>query len=108
MHIKNVIHGDLTTSNMMVWVGEHKSIQDLYLIDFGLSSFSHKVEDQAVDLYVLKRALISLHPGSEKLFDIILEKYQNEYSKTDADKGKQIVEKYKDVELRGRKKVCFG
>lgn len=75
MHLKNVIHGDLTTSNMMVRVGENKSIHDLYLIDFGLSSYSHKIEDQAVDLYVLKRALISLHPGSEKLFDIFIEKY---------------------------------
>jgi len=36
-----------------------------YLIDFGLSSFSHKIEDKAVDLYVLKRAMISLHPGTD-------------------------------------------
>lgn len=74
------------------------------MIDFGLSSYSLKVEDKAVDLYVLKRAMISLHPGSEPLFDLIVEAYENEYT----EKGKAIVTKYKDVEARGRKKDCFG
>ena len=35
------------------------------MIDFGLSFMSAKIEDKAVDIYVLKRALISTHPGSE-------------------------------------------
>jgi tRNA A-37 threonylcarbamoyl transferase component Bud32 len=74
------------------------------MIDFGLSFYSLKVEDKAVDLYVLKRAMISLHPGSDFLFDKILDAYQNHYT----EKSKLIVEKYQDVELRGRKKVCFG
>jgi len=42
-----------------------KDIGQLYIIDFGLSSVSHKIEDKATDIYVLKRALISTHPGSE-------------------------------------------
>ena len=33
-----------------------------YMIDFGLSFVSNKIEDKAVDIYVLKRALISSHP----------------------------------------------
>ena len=49
-----------------------------------------KIEDKAVDLYVLKRAMISLHPGSESLFDKIIEKYQIEYS----NKGEEIINKY--------------
>lgn len=75
-----------------------------------MSTCSHKIEDKAVDLYVLKRALISLHPGSEKLFEILLGKYQNYYSSTEdlRKQGVQIVEKYWEVELWGRKKVCFG
>ena len=52
------------------------NIGNLFLIDFGLSSYSHKIEDKAVDLYVLKRALISLHTNSDKLFDLFLEKYK--------------------------------
>ena len=38
-----------------------------YLIDFGLSFVSGKIEDKAVDIYVLKKAFISTHPGSEEL-----------------------------------------
>lgn len=37
------------------------------MIDFGLSYVSGKIEDKAVDIYVLKRAFISTHPGSEDL-----------------------------------------
>ena len=39
----------------------------LYSIDFGLSYVSKLAEDKAVDIYVLKRALVSTHPGSEGL-----------------------------------------
>lgn len=64
---------------------------------------SGKIEDKAVDFYVLKRAFISTHPGSEALFEKIMIKYR---AKTN--KGLQIVEKYRDVEKRGRKRECFG
>ena len=136
MHRGDIIHGDLTTSNMMIQPTlpvesmislEQKSMsaQDiinnanqsnsepgqLYFIDFGLSFVSSKVEDKAVDIYVLKRAFISTHPGSEALFDQILEKYKGLMSggpgKNEA-KGLQIVAKFKDVEQRGRKRDCFG
>ena len=53
----------------------------LYMIDFGLSSVSNKIEDKAVDIYVLKRAIISTHPGSENLFEQILEQYKNKMQK---------------------------
>ena len=109
MHIAHIIHGDLTTSNMMVNRETlHDEIEvnqtELYIIDFGLSFYSLKIEDKAVDLYVLKRAMISLHPGSEVLFDKITAAYVDSYE----EKGKEIIEKYQDVELRGRKKICFG
>ena len=47
---------------------------DLYFIDFGLSFVSGKIEDKAVDIYVLKRAFISTHPGSEDLFEKFIQK----------------------------------
>ena len=47
----------------------------LYMIDFGLSTVSGKIEDKGVDIYVLKRAFISTHPGSEALFEKILQFY---------------------------------
>jgi TP53 regulating kinase and related kinases len=90
-HQANVIHGDLTTSNMMLRPSSDviedtmkaEDIGKLYLIDFGLSSCSHKGEDKAVDLYVLKRAMISLHPGSDQLFENLLEKYLSHYNSTE-------------------------
>jgi TP53 regulating kinase and related kinases len=45
------------------------------MIDFGLSTVSGKIEDKGVDIYVLKRAFISTHPGSEALFEKILQFY---------------------------------
>jgi len=49
---------------------------ELYFIDFGLSYMSAKPEDKAVDIYVLKRAFISTHPGSEMIWESILEEYR--------------------------------
>jgi TP53 regulating kinase-like protein len=66
MHDADVVHGDLTTSNVIV----RGTDSQVVLIDFGLSSISTVVEDKAVDLYVLERAFISTHPGSEKLVSI--------------------------------------
>eukprot|EP01114_Cavostelium_apophysatum_P014042 TRINITY_DN3535_c1_g1_i1.p1 TRINITY_DN3535_c1_g1~~TRINITY_DN3535_c1_g1_i1.p1 ORF type:complete len:284 (-),score=25.24 TRINITY_DN3535_c1_g1_i1:121-972(-) len=72
MHDLNVVHGDLTTSNMML----RNNSEALVLIDFGLSYVSSLVEDKGVDLYVLERAFLSTHPNSEKLFESILQTYE--------------------------------
>lgn len=76
MHSIDVIHGDLTTSNMLLRRANDPSQQaasasstsnlpSIALIDFGLSYVSTLVEDKAVDLYVLERALASTHPEDE-------------------------------------------
>ena len=82
---------------------------DLYFIDFGLSFVSGKIEDKAVDIYVLKRAFISTHPGSEDLFEKVIQRYKEIMSEEgDKHKGLKIVAKFREVELRGRKRECFG
>ena len=43
---------------------------DVVVIDFGLGMMKPTQEDKAVDLYVLERAFISTHPGSEYLVSI--------------------------------------
>ena len=123
LHSGDLIHGDLTPSNIILKVKEdtnsdllnngeqiilkNKSYDYIYLIDFGLSSVSlsvtSKLEDKAVDLYVLKRAMISSNPKSEELFDKAMEIY-----KKNCTDGEEIIERYKKVEMRGRKKLCFG
>ncbi|MBN2880501.1 Kae1-associated serine/threonine protein kinase [Candidatus Woesearchaeota archaeon] len=92
MHDLNIIHSDLTTSNMLVV--EKK----LFFIDFGLSFVSTKVEDKAVDLHLLKRALDSKHFDiANKMFNSILENY-SPTNKT------EILKRLEVVENRGRNK----
>ena len=54
LHQNDVIHGDLTTSNM-IWNDK------LVLIDFGLGKVSARVEDKAVDIHLLKECFKSKH-----------------------------------------------
>ncbi|KAK9999685.1 hypothetical protein SO802_019288 [Lithocarpus litseifolius] len=63
LHDGGPIHGDLTTSNMLLKSGTNQ----LVLIDFGLSFTSTLPEDKAVDLYVLERALLSMHSSCGKV-----------------------------------------
>ncbi|RLI97066.1 MAG: Kae1-associated kinase Bud32, partial [Candidatus Aenigmatarchaeota archaeon] len=51
LHEANIVHGDFTTSNMILKGGK------LYVIDMGLGKYSEKVEDKSVDLYLLHEAL---------------------------------------------------
>ena len=92
MHTADIIHSDLTTSNMMLYLNtgkpelvessptplSHLLPRAQVLIDFGLSFQSGLVEDKAVDLYVLERAFASTHPQSEPLFTAVLEAYAKE------------------------------
>ena len=49
LHSKDIIHGDLTTSNVLI------ENQELVFIDFGLGKFSKAVEDKAVDVLLIKK-----------------------------------------------------
>ncbi|KAE8665432.1 DNAse I-like superfamily protein isoform 1 [Hibiscus syriacus] len=72
LHDGGLVHGDLTTSNMLIRDESNK----LVLIDFGLSFTSTLPEDKAVDLYVLERALISMHSSCGNVMDLILAAYK--------------------------------
>jgi len=76
MHKNNVIHGDLTTSNMMVQKETDNGGYKICLIDFGLGFAEGSPEDKGVDLYVLERALISTHPNTEFMFDAVINSYK--------------------------------
>jgi Kae1-associated kinase Bud32 len=68
VHAADIVHGDLTTSNLMVSPSVDGGLTPrVHLIDFGLGMTRPAIEDKAVDLYVLERALISTHPGTEYL-----------------------------------------
>ncbi|CAI0449416.1 unnamed protein product [Linum tenue] len=72
LHDGGLIHGDLTTSNMLI----RNVVNQLVLIDFGLSFTSTLPEDKAVDLYVLERALLSMHSSCGNVMDRILAAYR--------------------------------
>ena len=99
MHDCDVIHGDLTTSNMIYSEATGK----LTLIDFGLSSVSNLAEDKGVDLYVLERAILSSHPNTESFFQQVLNTYQLSSSK-----AASVISKLDEVRLRGRKRTMVG
>ena len=93
LHDNNIIHGDLTTSNMILKQNK------VYFIDFGLGFISSKYEDKAVDLHLLKQALEAKH---YKRWEILLEEIFKGY-KISKD-AKIILERIKAIEKRGRYK----
>lgn len=93
LHSAGIAHGDLTTSNMILRDGK------VYIIDFGLAKKTKSVEDFAVDLHLLERALTSAHCHiAEKCFQEVLE----EYLKVMPD---PVVVRLREIEKRGRYKA---
>jgi len=104
LHETGIIHGDLTTSNLMLQQSNPEDLTGhVFLIDFGLTSTSVQDEDRAVDLYVLERAWISTHPQAESLFTQVLDAYRKSFQG-----GKLAVKRLEDVRMRGRKKSMLG
>ena len=96
-HNLNIIHGDITSSNMMV-----NDENQLVFIDFGLGRYSDLFEDKAVDLLVLKKSLQSIDYNTAiKIFDKVLEGYADEYN-DDSLNREQIIKKINEIESRGR------
>ena len=93
MHDLDVVHGDLTTSNIVV-----SEDQETKLIDFGLGKVSKRYEDKAVDLHVFKESLVSKH---HKVFNQAWNFFLQNYK---AEDYKKILERLDIVESRGRNK----
>lgn len=96
MHDLNIIHGDLTTSNM-IFVKKNNS-SNLFFIDFGLSFNSSKIEDKAVDIHLFKQALESKH------FRVNIKAYEKFLKGYNPKMKKEILERLENVEQRGRYK----
>lgn len=101
LHANHIIHGDLTTSNILI--DPKADDYEMVLIDFGLSSYSTSIEDKGVDLYVLERALLSTHSSLPTLFESILIHYKEANPSSD-----ETVKKFEEVRARGRKRTMVG
>lgn len=95
LHKNDIIHGDLTTSNMVLR-GE-----EVVFIDFGLSFRSRKAEDKAVDIHVFRQALESKH---HVIFDHCYRIFLKGYRETNSN-HEPVLQRLKAVEARGRNKT---
>lgn len=93
MHEMDIIHGDLTTSNMII-----NKNGDLVFIDFGLSYYSNLLEDKADDLLVLKKSIKSVdYNVSLETFNWILDAYLE-----NSNNPLEFRNKIDEIEHRGR------
>ncbi len=98
LHVNGHIHGDITTSNILITENEN-----IFLIDFGLHEYSDTVEDKSVDLHLFKRVLISTHGGIFKqAFSYFLQGYKAKYQQSGLNDCDQIIKNISAIETRGR------
>ncbi len=98
LHKNGHIHGDITTSNLIITNNE-----DIFIIDFGLHEYSDTIEDKSVDLHLFKRVLISSHGKNfESCFNAFLDGYGSEYEKDNKQECYQIIKNINAIESRGR------
>jgi TP53 regulating kinase and related kinases len=94
LHAAGIMHGDLTTSNAIV-DGDRLS-----LIDFGLAIHSQRLEDQAVDLRLIKETLTGAHNVVSKPFmQSLLAGYASVLGRARAEAATR---KLTEIERRGR------
>jgi TP53 regulating kinase-like protein len=95
LHRHGVIHGDLTTSNMIL-----NAEGKIFLVDFGLGEKNKELEARGVDLHLMKRALQSTHYRfAEECFKHVLKGYSAVLGREEAEK---VFGKIHEIERRGR------
>ncbi|UCE44552.1 MAG: Kae1-associated serine/threonine protein kinase [Candidatus Bathyarchaeota archaeon] len=95
LHKHGIIHGDLTTSNMILT--PHGKI---VFVDFGLGEFSTELEARGVDLHLMKRAFQSTHyKYAKEGFEAVMEGYSDVTGKKLAE---DLLKKIREIEERGR------
>ena len=96
MHNEGIIHGDLTTSNIII----HQYTREPYLIDFGLAKMSEDIEDKGVDVHLFLRSLESTHfIVKDKAYKYFLAGYSKVVGEENLAK---VVSKVREIRLRGR------
>ena len=95
LHLHGLIHGDLTTSNMIL--AEDGRV---FFVDFGLGDRSEELEAKGVDLHLLRRALQSTHfQIADECFNAFLKGYA---SVVGVDATQKVSGKVREIEKRGR------
>jgi len=98
LHKNGHIHGDITTSNVII-----TETQDIFIIDFGLHIYSDSIEDKSTDLHLFKRVLISSHGNDFNIcFEAFLEGYRGGYGTEKKNECRKIIKNITIIETRGR------
>jgi len=94
LHLHNIIHGDITTSNF-ISIPQNR----LVVIDFGLSFVSERLEDKAADIRLFKEILNSIHV---EYFETSFENFLLGYTEIYGKKSLKIFNTVNEIEQRGR------
>jgi TP53 regulating kinase-like protein len=95
LHSNGIVHGDLTTSNMIL-----TPLDKVVFIDFGLSDQTWELEARGVDLHLMKRAIASTHfMHAEECFEAVMAGYERIMGKKETD---EVSGKIAEIERRGR------
>jgi len=95
LHLNGMVHGDLTTSNVLI-----TSDRKMFLLDFGLAFHSKTVEDQGVDLHLLKQVFESFHvEHAGEYFKAVLRGYETIIGR---EQTLDVSEKIREIDGRGR------
>jgi TP53 regulating kinase-like protein len=95
LHHNGIIHGDLTTSNMVLTPSGK-----VVFVDFGLGEKAVELELRGVDLHLMKRAFQSTHfRHAEECFNAVLEGYARVVGEK---RVKKVLGKIREIEKRGR------
>jgi TP53 regulating kinase-like protein len=90
LHKSGIIHGDLTTSNIIV--GDR-----IYLIDFGLAFIESNTEARGVDVHVFFQSLQGTHESYERLKESFIKGYKRTFPQ-----APQVLKRAAEIERRGR------
>jgi TP53 regulating kinase-like protein len=95
LHRFGLIHGDLTTSNMILSPDGR-----IFFVDFGLGEKTGELEARGVDLHLMKRALQSTHfQFAKQCFESVIRGYADVLG---AEASKNVLDKIREIERRGR------
>jgi TP53 regulating kinase-like protein len=95
LHHHAIIHGDLTTSNMILTPSGK-----VVFVDFGLGEITHELELRGVDLHLMKRAFQSTHfRYAEECLEAVLEGYA---AVVGVEMTEKVSGKIREIEKRGR------
>lgn len=94
LHQGGVVHGDPTTSNILV---DNRSL--LWFVDFGLADMNATIEMKGVDLHLVHRALETTHWNHQEL---MLKATLQGYKSVCGSESRKVFERMDEIRERGR------